>query len=125
MSDAAAGADKAQAAVDTLAKYAPDAVRLAKARAYYAPEDFPAIWSAAVRPVPQMNKALGFLASHNVITLIAEAVGIHRLTQAVLLPPTKRMSRPGGTRRPGSSPSSTSVTGWSSSSSRLHRGVWH
>ncbi|HEU5157319.1 MAG TPA: tetratricopeptide repeat protein [Streptosporangiaceae bacterium] len=93
--DAAADGDKSQTTIarqwditlQALADTAPDSIALIQMLACFHPDDIPrALAYPAQKPNPvAIDRALGVLASHNMITLTDELISIHRLTQAVIL----------------------------------------
>ncbi|TDB82846.1 tetratricopeptide repeat protein [Actinomadura sp. KC216] len=91
----AADGDKAQATIarlwditlETLQEQAPEAAELAWILAQYAPADVPRVMLGGgdKEAAEAADAALGVLASHSMIDLTDEAVGMHRLTRAAVL----------------------------------------
>ncbi|MFI0486801.1 FxSxx-COOH system tetratricopeptide repeat protein, partial [Actinomadura sp. 9N215] len=93
--EAAADGDKSQATIarlwdlslTALAETTPDAVVLIRMLACYHPDDIPRLlaYSSVGRNEVAIDRALGVLASHSMITLTSDLISMHRLTQAVIL----------------------------------------
>ncbi|MFI0350378.1 FxSxx-COOH system tetratricopeptide repeat protein [Actinomadura sp. 9N407] len=93
--EAAADGDKTQATIarlwditmQALAETAPDSIALIRVLACYHPEDIPRIlaYPSVGTDEVAIDRALGLLVSHSLITLTDDLISMHRLTQAVIL----------------------------------------